>query len=68
MISLHLVHTEADVKQQIKSLQFLKQLCQETIERIMSGEGLDVAEEVVSKVHPVFRKVRLKILKSKITN
>ncbi|PIK56695.1 putative sorting nexin-13 isoform X1 [Apostichopus japonicus] len=37
---------EADVKQQIKSLQFLKQLCQETIERIMSGEGLDVAEEV----------------------
>ncbi|XP_071812526.1 sorting nexin-13-like [Apostichopus japonicus] len=37
---------EADVKQQIKSLQFLKQLCQETIERIMSGEGLDIAEEV----------------------
>lgn len=37
---------EADVKQQIKSLQFLKQLCQETIERILSGEGLDIAEEV----------------------
>ncbi|XP_071484114.1 sorting nexin-13-like [Diadema antillarum] len=35
-----------DAKTQLKSLQYLRQLCSDTISRILSGEDLDAAEEV----------------------
>ncbi|XP_030848222.1 sorting nexin-13 isoform X2 [Strongylocentrotus purpuratus] len=34
-----------DAKTQLKSLQFLRQMCSDTINRILSGEDLDAAEE-----------------------
>ncbi|XP_041478233.1 sorting nexin-13-like isoform X2 [Lytechinus variegatus] len=35
-----------DAKTQLKSLQFLRQMCSDTINRILSGEDLDAADEV----------------------
>ncbi|XP_038077949.1 sorting nexin-13-like isoform X2 [Patiria miniata] len=36
---------ESDSKQQLNSLQYLKQTCNETIARILAGEDIDTAEE-----------------------
>ncbi|XP_022080022.1 sorting nexin-13-like isoform X2 [Acanthaster planci] len=36
---------ESDSKQQLNSLQYLKQTCNETISRILAGEDIDTAEE-----------------------